>query len=365
MSHRPRRRKRPKYRASPGTSPGTLVAPHGALPTRIRAIAYGPNQHEEVEIGPDLDALRQLRRRFPVVWIDVTGISDIARIRALAEMFDVHPLALEDVVNGHQRVKVDRYPNHMFFVVYMAEDDEDLGTEQLNVFIGRDFVITIREEWDRSLAPVRQRVAHTEGRMRRTGTDYLGYAILDSVVDHYFPVLDIVSERLEALEDEVLERPGPALVARIQGVRRELNALRRAVWPLRDVIGELMRLENEAVIAPSTMIYLRDLQDHVLRVIDLVESYRELAASLMDLYLSSISNRMNEIMKVLTIISTIFIPLSFIAGVYGMNFQIERSPWNMPELTWRYGYPIALGLMLAVALGLLLFFRRKGWLGAR
>jgi magnesium transporter len=357
VSHRHRRRKRRKYQAKPGTAPGTLVTPSDAGPTRVRAIAYGRDRHEEIELGADLGPIARLRGHYPVLWVDVSGVSDVGRIRALGEMFDLHPLALEDVINGHQRVKLDRYPHYMFFVVYMAEDDEDLGTEQLNVFIGRDFVITIREEWDRSLAPVRARAARTEGRMRRTGTDYLGYAILDSVVDHYFPVLDIVSERLESLEDEVLERPSPEIVARIQGVRRELNALRRAVWPLRDVLNELMRIDNEAVVSAHTMLYLRDLQDHVLRVIDLVESYREFAASLMDLYLSSISNRMNEIMKVLTIISTIFIPLSFLAGVWGMNFE------HMPELGARYGYPVAIGLMVAVALGLLVYFRRKGWLG--
>jgi magnesium transporter len=355
-----RRHKRDGYH--PGASPGTLIRRPDAHPTHIRAMAYGASGLEEVEVT-DLRALPALRERHRVLWVDVTGLADVDRIQALGAMFDLHALSLEDVLNGHQRVKMDRHPDHLFIVVYMAENDEDLGVDQLNLFVGKDFVITMRDAWDAPFVPIRARVANSDGHMRRAGADYLAYAILDTVVDHYFPVLDILSDRLESLEDEVLVRPSTELVSRIQRVRRDLMALRRAMWPLRDVINEVFRGGPGNPFTEETQVFMRDLQDHVLRVVELGESYREIVSSLMDLYLSSLSNRMNEVMKVLTIIATIFIPLSFIAGVYGMNFDASASPWNMPETKWRYGYPFAMGLMAVVGLALLGYFRHKGWIG--
>lgn len=358
------RRRRPR----PGASPGTLISYPDAQPTRIRAVAYGAPAVEDVEVD-DLAVLDDLRARHRVIWVDVVGLADTDKLRALGDRFGLHALALEDVVNGSQRVKLDRHPDHDFLVVYVSEHRTDgpvhLFVEQLNLFVGADFVLTMRDQESPVLGPVRARIDDAGSRIRRSGADYLAYALLDAVVDHYFPVLDAISDRLEALEDEVVGRPREEIVGRIQEVRREIMALRRAAWPLRDVLNEILRGDRPGPFTDFTQVYLRDCHDHVLRIIEVLESYRELASTLMDLYLSSLSTRMNEIMKVLTIIATIFIPLSFVAGLYGMNFDPAASPFNMPELKWRYGYPFALGLMAAVAGGLLLYFRVKGWIGGR
>jgi magnesium transporter len=238
--------------------------------------------------------------------------------------------------------------------------EEKLASEQISIIFGPNYVLTLQEVPGDSFDPVRERIRHGKGRIRGRGSDYLAYALIDALTDEFFPVLEHFGERVEALEDALLERPGPATLHEIHDIKRELLALRRAAWPERELLNAMMRNDSELITA-DTKIYLRDCYDHVVQAMDMIETYRELASGMLDVYLSSVSNRMNEVMKVLTIIATIFIPLTFIAGIYGMNFDPDRSPLNMPELRWYYGYPFSLALMAVVALALVYYFRRKGW----
>ncbi len=324
-------------------------------------MAYGPEEWTERDVT-DPQAVREFLGKWPVTWVNVYGLGDARILSELAQIFSLHPLALEDVVNLHQRAKVEQYATHQFIVAQMVSLAEHVDTEQLSLFLGHGFVLTFEERTGDCLGAVRERIRAGTGHVRAAGADYLTYAILDAVIDAYFPALERYGEHLEALEDDVIARPDNHAISRIRAIKHDLLVLRRAIWPQRDALNSLFR-DAAPMITEDTRIYLRDCYDHVIRIMDLLETYRELATGLMDVYLSSVSNRMNEVMKVLTIIATIFIPLSFIAGVYGMNFNPERSPYNMPELAWRYGYPFALALMAAVAIGLLFFFRRRGWLG--
>jgi magnesium transporter len=339
------------------------VADPEAPPPVIRILAYGPGDMVEQEIG-EPQRVRDFLDKWPVLWVDVEGLGDAETIRTLGELFGLHRLALEDVINVHQRPKIEQYGNYCFVVTRMVRLGEHLETEQLSLFLGKNFVLTFQEGRPGDcLDLIRERIRQKRGRIREAGLDYLVYALLDAIVDCYFPILEEYGERLEAFEDEILSRPYGDTVARIHEIKRHLLTLRRAVWPQRETFNSLLR-EETPFVTHETRLYLRDCYDHVTQLIDLIETYRELGADLIDVYLSSISNRTNEIMRVLTVISTIFIPLTFIAGVYGMNFNPSASPWNMPELNWFWGYPLSLALMAAVALGQLIFFRRRGWLGA-
>jgi magnesium transporter len=292
-------------------------------------------------------------------------LGDAKVISTIGNLFGLHQLALEDVVNVHQRAKVEDYPDHLFIVARMVERNECLLTEQVTMFLGQDYVITFQERPGKDcIEPVRERIRKGKGRLRTLAADSLAYALLDAIVDGFFPVLESYSDRLEAVEDIVVTQPNRSVVEGIHSIKSDLLIIRRALWPLREAINTLVR-DHNSLIHDDTRIYLRDCYDHTVQLIDLVETYRELGADLRDLYLSSVSNRMNEIMKVLTIISTIFIPLTFIAGIYGMNFDTKVSPWNMPELEWYYGYPFSLALMLAVTVAMGIFFWRRGWIGHR
>jgi magnesium transporter len=355
---RPRRR-----RAPPGTAPGTLIGDPGAPPPKIRLIAYGPDQIVEREIQ-NLDDLKQLGS-FPVTWVNVDGLGHVETIARLGQIFSLHPLALEDAVNVHQRAKVDIYPEHLFIVARMLRGSDRLETEQVSLFVGEGCLLTLQEHIPGDVFdPVRERLRSGRGRVRSAGPAYLAYALLDAVVDQYFPVLETTGERLESLETYVIENPSRDTATMIQRTKRDLLTLRRSIWPLREMLGTLAR-EPCPLISEDDRPYFRDCYDHTIQVMDLVENYRELGAGLTDIYLSSINNRMNEVMKVLTIFASIFIPLNFIAGVYGMNFDTRVSPLNMPELEWYWGYLFALGLMLLVVVGLLVFFWHRGWLGER
>lgn len=351
-----------KRQTAPGAAPGIIRVDPSAPAPEITVMAYGPDSYTERAITEPA-TLREYLSEWPVTWVNVEGLGSAEVIRELGETFNLHPLALEDAVNVHQRPKVDEYANHLFIVARMIYLNSHVESEQISVFLGRNFVVTLQMVPGDCLDPVRDRIRRGIGRIRQGGPDYLAYAILDSVVDAYFPVLDVYSNELEALEDEVIECPVPRTVARIHHVKRNLLLMRRVVWPLREALNMLIR-EPSPLVAAETQIYLRDCYDHTIQILDLMETYRELASGLMDVYLSSVSNRMNEIMKVLTIIATIFIPLSFIAGVYGMNFNTEISPFNMPELDWYFGYPLALSLMALGAGGMLVYFWRKGWLSS-
>lgn len=356
-SPRPKR-KRFRRRTPPGASPGTITADPAAPSPVLSVIAFGPGEVHDERIT-DLAAVRALRaqrERFPVVWLDVAGLGDAAVIAQVGEVFGLHVLALEDVVNVHQRAKVEAYGDHLFLVARMVELAGSVETEQLSLFLGTGFVVTFQEQPGDCFGPVRDRIRSGRGALRRSGSDYLAYALLDATIDHYFPVLEAFGERLEALEDEIVRAPRPDSLQRVHAVKRDLLSLRRALWPEREALLPLLR-EEHPLIRPETRPYLADCYDHTIQLMDLLETYRELASSLTDIHLSSMANRLNEVMKVLTVFTAIFIPLTFVAGVYGMNFV------NMPEIDWRYGYPATLGVMAAIALGLVLWFRRKGWIG--
>jgi magnesium transporter len=335
------------------------VDPHAAKP-RIVATSYGPHDVEQVEITR-IEAIAELRGRRKVLWIDVAGLGDAETIRELGRRFGLHSLALEDVVNVHQQVKVEDYGNHLFIVGRLVDDTEHGRTEQVSVFLGKDFVITFQEWAGDWLAPVRDRLRDPQSQLRARGADFLSYAVLDAVLDGYYPLLEHYGERLDSLEDLITDDPPRHIVHDLHEIRSVLRSLRRVVWSHREAIGKLLHDPNP-LVNDETRTFLRDCFDHTLQLVDLLEIYHETCVDLRDVYLSSVSNRLNEIMKVLTIIATIFIPLGFIASLYGMNFNTRVSPWNMPELNWFFGYPFAISLMLFVTLGLLAVFYVRGWL---
>jgi magnesium transporter len=298
-----------------------------------------------------------------VTWVNVDGLGDVETIRALGEIFSIHPLALEDVVNVPQRPKVEEYEKNLFVVSRMPMADHHGGTEQLSLFLGKDYILTLQERPGDCLEPVRKRVRKGGTKLRSGGADYLAYALLDAVVDDYFPLLEELGDLLERMENDILAAPREAVLHDLHDIKQRIVPLRRILWSFRDVFTTLIRDEIPHVTA-ATHLYFRDCYDHTLQLIDLLEGHRENSSGLMDLYLSSLSNKMNDVMKILTIVATVFIPLSFIAGIYGMNFNPERSPLNMPELNWFWGYPFALSLMGLMAGAMLLFFRSKGWLGS-
>lgn len=352
---KPQRKRRLHKRAPPGSRPGTLIADPRAGKPVLRAFGWGPQGGEELETLA-LEELPALRRREALVWLDVDGLGDAQVVRRIGEIFGLHPLALEDVLNTHQRAKVDEYPGQTFVVARMLQAGPLLETEQLSLFLGPGWVVTFQERPGDNFDPLRARLRSHEPELCGRGADYLAYALLDAVVDGYFPVLEQLGERVELLETEALHRPAPATLHAIHALKADLLLARRSVWPLRDALHALLRQEH-AHITPDTRLHLNDCYDHTVQVMDLLESYRDIASSLIEIYLSSISNRLNEVMKVLTIITTIFIPITFLAGIYGMNFEA------MPELHWRYGYPATLLAMGLVTLGMILYFRRKGWIG--
>ncbi len=349
-------------RTPPGTVPGTLVTDPVAPFPEIHVMAWSEEEQVEQIVDRPGDVVPFLQK-WPVCWVNVDGLGDNRTLQELADIFHIHHLALEDVVHVHQRSKVEEYDRNLFVVARMVQVSEGgLTTEQLSLFLGDGYLVSFQERKGDCLDPVRERIRGNKGRIRRSGADYLAYAVLDAVVDAWFPVLEEYGERLEGLEETILLRPDYTTVSTIHRVKRDLLDMRRTVWPTRETVNSLIREEDR--VKAETRLYLRDCYDHVIQVIDMVESYRDMASGLMDFYLSSVSNRMNEVMKVLTIIATIFIPLTFIAGIYGMNFNPEASPWNMPELNWRYGYVTVWGLMLILAGGMVYLFRRRGWLGA-
>jgi magnesium transporter len=361
MSLKSRRRRAVKEgavsRNSSGAPPEVLVPDPAALPTRISVLAYGPERHFEEPIE-NLGKIKELLQQFPVTWINVDGLGDVAVVQELGEMFNLHRLALEDVVHGHQRAKAEAYGEHYFVTARMPwRNGDEWSTEQISIFFGSNFVISFQEQpGGDCLEPVRKRIRSGWGRSKAITSDYLVYCLLDAIVDHYFPIVEECGERLDGLEVEVIERRAKNIMPRMFDVKRDLMTVRRIMWPLRDAINVLMR-DVSPLISDETRLYLRDVHDHTIQIIDLVENYRDVSSGITEIHLASVAQRTNEIMRVLTIISTIFIPLTFIVGVYGMNFD------HMPELRWRGGYFLIWIVMLAVAGGLVAFFARKGWLG--
>ncbi len=357
--HRTRRKPRFSRRTKPGAMPGTIAAPPDALAPVIRSMAFGPDTVEEAEVR-EPEKLTEALKRNPVTWVHVDGLGSPTLIQILGQIFSLHMLALEDVVNVHQRAKVDPYDAHLFVVARIVKSFDPVDTEQISMFVGKNYVLTFQERPGAWLDPVRDRLRRLSGRIHKCGTDYLTYTILDAIIDSYFPAIESLADRLDELEIRVLNRREKDAFLGLHEIRNDLLILRRAIRPHRDAINELIR-DDSPFIDDETRVYLRDCYDHVVQLIELLEVYREMCGDLRDYYLSAVSNRLNEVMKLLTIISTVFMPLSFIAGVYGMNFDRSR-PWNMPELGWSLGYLLCLALMGAVAIGLMSYFYRKGWL---
>ncbi|MFW6358201.1 MAG: magnesium/cobalt transporter CorA, partial [Chroococcales cyanobacterium] len=293
-----------------------------------------------------------------VSWVDVLGLGSEEVLKQLGKIFKLHPLLLEDVVNVPQRPKFDDYNEQLVIIARMVmpkPNEEGFFSEQVSFVLGKHYLLTFQEEPEYDcFEPVRDRIRAKKGKIRFQGADYLAYALLDAIIDGYFPVLEDYGERLETLEDEVVFNPTRHTLEKIYDIRRELLALRRAIWPQRSVINTLLQGRTK-LVSSDVEIYFRDCYDHVIQLLDIIETYRELASGLMDVYMSSVSNKMNEVMKLLTVISTIFIPLTFIAGVYGMNFQ------DMPELAWKWGYFVCWGVMIAIAISLVIFFWKRGW----
>jgi magnesium transporter len=342
-----------------GLPPGSVVfiGEEKTEPVRFSVIDYTDDALEETTLR-DVGAVLPYRDSPTSTWINVSGVHDENTIRAIGEHFGLHPLIQEDIAHTGQRPKLETYDDHIYVVskmLYHNDGDRHIRAEQVSFVLGGNYLLSFQEDPGDVFDPVRRRLREGRGRIRARGTDYLTYALLDVIVDHYFVVLEELGGRTEELEDEVLDDPQPETQERINDLRRDLIFMRRMTWPVRELLSQLERLDSP-LWSEDTRPFVRDTYDHAVQVLDLVESLRDVTGGLTDLYMTSLSNRMNEIMKVLTIIGTIFIPLTFIAGIYGMNFEY------MPELTVWYGYPAAVAVMAIIAGGLLLYFRRKKWI---
>lgn len=342
-----------------GSAPGTLVhtGEQKMEAVRIRFLDYDETELREKEVA-NIASVWPLRDSPTVSWINVDGLHDLELIESVGTHFGLHPLVLEDLVHVGQRPKEEEYGGYDYIVLPMLTWDDEGGTvsdEQLSLILGPQWILTFQERVGDVFEPVRERLRGAKGRIRSRGTDYLAYALMDAVVDRYFEVLEKVGDRTEALEMEVLDDPTPDSMAKLHHLKRELVVLRRAVWPVRDVLNGLLRAES-ALIQDETRVFLRDVYDHTVQVIETVEALRDVVSGAIDLYLSNVSNRTNEVMKVLTIMASIFIPLTFMAGIYGMNFEY------MPELGLPWAYPALWAAMLLVGGGMVVWFRRKGWL---
>jgi len=342
----------PEGRAGVDESPG----PARARPITVTVIEYDESRFNEQTCTRPGD-LRALILRPTVTWINADGIHDTGMVQAIGDAVGIHPLTLEDIANTSQRPKIEDYGDYLYVAIRMLSPDSDgeFQSEQVSLVLGRGYVISFQEQPGDAFERIRERLRAGAGRLRSEGADYLFYALLDAIVDGYFGVIEVFGERIEAVEEEVVADPDRETLQAIYALKRSLVALRRSVWPLRDVVAELERGDSP-LIRESTLVYLRDVYDHTIEVAETVETYRDTMSGLLDVYLSSQSSRMNEIMKVLTIIATIFIPLTFIAGLYGMNFAY------MPELRHPWGYPAALTLMAIIAGVMLLYFKKKGWI---
>jgi magnesium transporter len=360
-----------KRRSAPGSSPATLV-PHlvdgVAQKAKIQMIEYDADHFQEQEFTEISEVIARLDRG-KITWINVDGLGDLAALETLAAHFNLHPLALEDVLNIGQRPKTEAADDYLFIVAQMVyhDDEDDLCNEQVSMFLGKNFLITIQEEPDYDVfLSVRDRLRSGRGMSRKSKSDYLAYALLDSIIDNYYPVLEKIGADIDSLEDLLLQRPTRDMIQTLHAQKRNLTQVRRFVWPMRDVVNSLLH-DNSVFVANSTKVYLRDCYDHVVQLMDLVESYREVTSGLMELYHSSVGLRTNEVMRVLTVITSVFIPLTFIVGIYGMNFAPHSDdgkplPMNMPELYSPYGYITLMSIMAVIAIVQLYIFRQMKWL---
>ncbi len=360
-SRRNRRRRRRRF--DHDALIASLPAPEsaGGQPTILRLTACdGSTTHESTVLS--LQELPIAREKWPVVWLDVDGFGDLATIRAVGQIFEIGDLALEDATTPDERPKVEVFGHQLLIAVRMARSDgESIVTDPMAIFLGDRYVITFHDRTvPDGFASVRDRIRHGRTRLGQLGADHLCALLLDAVIDGYFPVLEQFGDSLETIEEQALDNPSRELLGKIHDVRNDLMTLRRALWPTRDVLHALGR-EATAFVSEHARQHFRDSYDHTMELLDLTEGYREIGSDLRDIYLASINNRMNDVMKVLTVIATIFMPLTFITGYYGMNFNTE-SPWNMPLLNYRYGSLVAVAIMLLTTVGMVVFFWRRGWL---
>jgi magnesium transporter len=340
-------------------APGTLrfTGKHKTERIGITVMDYDEGRLNEHKLDT-LEECYPFRDTQPVSWVNINGLHDVEALAGLGEHFGLHSLVMEDILNVRQRPKLEEHDGYFFIVCRMVDFDEEsqqIRTEQVSLILARNLVISFQERPGDVFEPVRERIRVGRGRIRRAGSDYLAYALLDAVADHYFVVLEKLSDAIETLEEDLLENPTTQLLETIHGLKREMILLRRSAWPLREVLNSFIRSESD-LVAEETVVFLRDVLDHTVQVVEVIESFRDILSGLQDLYLSSISNRMNEVMKVLTIVSTIFVPLTFVAGIYGMNFEF------MPELGWKWSYLIFWMIILSMGSGMLSFFRRRGWI---
>jgi magnesium transporter len=350
---------------SRGLAPGALVhiGEKKIEKVRISVIDYSADKFEEKQVKNIVECF-PFKNKPTTTWINIDGLHEIEIIEKIGNHFEIHPLVLEDILNTDQRPKMEDFDKFMFFVIkmlYVDEKTKEIHSEQVSLILGKNFVISFQESIGDVFDSVRGRIRSGKTRIRRRGADYLAYALFDAVVDNYFSILEIISERIETMEGDLVSNPAPKTLQKIYNLKREMIYIRKSVWPLREVLNNLLREESK-IIKDPTHLYLRDLYDHTIQVIDTVETFRDLISGMLDIYMSSVSNKMNEIMKVLTIFAAIFIPLTFIAGVYGMNFNPNSSSFNMPELNWAWGYPMVWIILISVAVILLIYFKRKNWL---
>jgi len=341
-----------------GEPPGTLVyvGEKKVEKVRISYIDYDEQNFQEKEIS-NIEECFPFKATPTVTWINIDGLHEVEIIEKLGTQFEVHPLILEDILHTEQRPKYEDFDKYIFIVLQMLSFNEELGaveSEQVSLILGANFVISFQERMGDVFEPIRDRIRNAKGRIRKMGPDYLAYALIDAIVDSYFAILEKIGEKIELMEEELVSNPTEKTLQQIHNMKREMISLRRSVWPLREVISGVQRSES-SVIKELTEIYLRDVYDHTIQIIDTIESFRDMVSGMLDIYLSSISNKMNAVMKVLTIIATIFIPLTFVAGIYGMNFKY------MPELDWRWGYGAVWLVMIVVAGIMMVYFRRKKW----
>jgi magnesium transporter len=341
-----------------GLPPGSLVflGEKRVEETTITIINYDESQFVEKEVD-ELEECFPLKDTPTVSWINIDGIHQVDLIEKLGENFILHPLLLEDVLNTEQRPKLDEFEDHLFVVLKMfhfKDEGKELQAEQVSLIVGSNFVISFQERMGEVFDQVRERLRKGKGRLRKRGADYLTYALIDAVVDSYYTILETLGESIESLQEELVYEPKPEDLRIIQHLKRDMLFLRKSVWPLREVIGNLAKGDT-SFIKEDVLIYLRDVYDHIIQVIDTIETFRDMLSAMLDIYLSSVGNRMNEVMKVLTIIATIFIPMTFLAGIYGMNFKY------MPELEWRYAYLFFWIVVSVVLITMVAWFKRKKW----
>jgi magnesium transporter len=341
-----------------GLPPGTTIhtGEHKMEPVPVAQFIYNETECREQTVA-NLADYQTTEGKNKITWLNIDGVHDVNVLNRVERIFALHPLVMEDIANTVQRPKIDEYESYLYLSLRMLSIEAEsflIDSEQVSLVIGDDFLISFQEKSGDVFELIRNRLRQGKGRIRKTGSDYLMYSLLDAIVDHYFLILENLEEHIQQIEEEVGEDPKVSTLEKIHKVKKEIIFLRRSTWPIREIAGKLERLET-ALISSETKLFLRDLYDHIIQIIEITESFQDIVSSLLDLYLSSASNRMNNIMKVLTLVATIFIPLTFLAGIYGMNFRF------MPELEWRWGYPTLIGIMLAAGVAMVLYFKRKRW----